>query len=258
MVRLKRFGLGVVAASLALSGCSGGTSSPFSALAPVGNNHAATGTSPIQHVVLIIQENRTFNNFFATFPGAIGSTTGYELVKNGSTYMKKQITLTESKLEMKDSGNLTHTFPAFLTAYQNGAMDGFNMVKGLGGEPEGPDAYQYVNPSYVQPYWTIASQWGLADEMFQTQGSESFTGHQDLIRGGTAINNKESLVDSPTSGQVWGCDSPVGTKTSLITTKGQYLRGKGPFPCSNVFPSYGGNGYITLRDLLDARNVPWK
>jgi phospholipase C len=258
MIRLKRFSLGAVAASLALSGCAGGASSPFSAPASDGDNHAPSGVSPIQHVVLMIQENRTFNNFFATFPGAIGATTGYELVKKGSGYMQKQITLTETKLEMKDSGNLTHTYPAFLTAYQNGAMDGFNMVKGLSGAPEGDTAYQYVKPSYVQPYWTIASQWGLADEMFQTQGSESFSGHQALIRGGTMINSKESLIDAPSSGQVWGCDSPAGSKTSLITTKLVYMRNKGPFPCSNVFPGYGGGGYPTLRDLLDASRVSWK
>ena len=44
----------------------------------------------------MIQENRTFNNFFAGFPGVKSSNTGYELVKNGTSYAKKQITLTSS------------------------------------------------------------------------------------------------------------------------------------------------------------------
>ena len=41
------------------------------------SSQAASGTSssPIQHVVIVVQENRTFNNFFATFPGADGTTT---------------------------------------------------------------------------------------------------------------------------------------------------------------------------------------
>ena len=32
--------------------------------------------SPIKHVIFIVKENRTFNNYFATYPGAVGSTTG--------------------------------------------------------------------------------------------------------------------------------------------------------------------------------------
>lgn len=35
----------------------------------------AKATSPIQHVVVLVQENRSFNNFFATYPGADGTKT---------------------------------------------------------------------------------------------------------------------------------------------------------------------------------------
>ena len=251
-----------LAASVALSACGGGGAgdafSGFAGGGPLQHKKHGSGSSPIQHVVLMIQENRTFNDFFATFPGAVGSTTGYELVKTGSTYVKTQVTLAEVKLERKGNGNFSHIYPAFLTAYQNGDMDGFNLVKGQDGLPEGTGPYQYVNPAQIAPYWDIASQWGLADEMFQTQGSESFTAHQDLIRGGTFISATRSLIDSPTASQVWGCDSNAGTSTSLITTKLKYLRDRGPLPCSNVFPNYGSNGYRTLRDLLDAKSVSWK
>jgi phospholipase C len=92
--------------------------------------------------------------------------------------------------------------------------------------------------------------------MFQTQGSGSFTAHQDLIRGGTEINSTESLVDDPSSPTAWGCTSPPGTVTSLITTSLQYEPGAGPFPCSNQFPPSGT--YETLADLLDASSVSWK
>jgi phospholipase C len=30
--------------------------------------------SPIQHVVIIVKENHTFDNYFGTFPGATGAT----------------------------------------------------------------------------------------------------------------------------------------------------------------------------------------
>ena len=35
-----------------------------------------TSTSPIEHVILIMKENRSFDHYFGTFPGANGATTG--------------------------------------------------------------------------------------------------------------------------------------------------------------------------------------
>lgn len=34
------------------------------------------GLSSIQHIVFIVKENRTFDNYFGTYPGANGATTG--------------------------------------------------------------------------------------------------------------------------------------------------------------------------------------
>ena len=97
--------------------------------------------------------------------------------------------------------------------------------------------------------------------MFQTQGSGSFTGHQDLIRGSTTIdqNQTTSLVDFPNN-IPWGCDAPPATVTSLLVKTGSGLKrepGQGPFPCTNKFPASGAY-YETLRDLLDAKSVSWK
>jgi phospholipase C len=159
------------------------------------------------------------------------------------------IALTEVPLEYKI--DLNHVYPAWLQAYRNGNMDGFNLIppgENSSAETEGSEPYQYVNPEQIQSYWVLAKQYALADHMFQTQGSGSFTAHQDLIRGATDINKKDSLIDYPT-GQPWGCDAPPATKTSLITTKLKYLKDEGPSPCLN---------YETLQNLLDAKGVTWK
>jgi phospholipase C len=125
-------------------------------------------------------------------------------------------------------------------------MNGFDTVR-IGLTP-GTYVYQYVDPAQIAPYWNMAKQYVLADHFFQTQGSGSFTAHQDLIRGGTEINASESLIDSPTQ-TPWGCDAPPGTATSLITPSNQYKANQGPFPCLS---------YRTLRDLLDAASIPWR
>ena len=99
----------------------------------------------------------------------------------------------------------------------------------------------------------MAEQYVLNDHMFQTQGSGSFTAHQDLIRGDTAINSTYQLIDFPSdgAGQPWGCDASPGTTTSLITKNNQWrqYRSSGPFPCLT---------YQTLRDTLDANAVSWR
>jgi phospholipase C len=134
-------------------------------------------------------------------------------------------------------------------------MDAFDRITFRGSGPhECNYPYQYTNPAQIQAYWTLASQYTLAEHMFTTMGSDSFTAHQDLIRGGTIVEPQKALVDDPTCGACWwGCDAPPGTSTHLVTAGNKYAR-KGPFPCSDKFKS----SYPTLRDLLDAQGVSWK
>ncbi len=258
--------LALVAALAAAPGCRGAQTAVLPSSVSLGRQ-ADTASTPIRHVVLMIQENRTFNNLFATFPGAVGATTGYGLVKKTGKYVRTPIALTEANLT--DHGDVTHLYKAFLTAYHQGGMDGFNLIKYVtDGQPEGKAPYQYVDPNQIKPYWDIASQWGLADEMFQTQGSDSFTAHQDLIRGGTCITTAssckdqspqtKSLIDPPTTSAAWGCDSNKGAETTTIDGKLQVDYRGGPFPCSRDFPDYGSSGYTTLRDLFDAKSISWK
>jgi phospholipase C len=256
----------IAAVGAAMTACAGENAAEPSSVAPA-HSRPASASTPLAHVVLMIQENRTFNDLFAGFPGAVSSKVGMELVKQGSAYVEKPINLKEVPLvSHKDN---SHIYSAFLTAWQNGAMDGFNLIEFVKrGKFEGKAPYQYVDPSTIGPYWTIASQWGLADEMFQTQGSDSFTAHQDLIRGGTCITSAyacanpsastESLIDSPNVAAAWGCNSNKGARTTLINGLLQVSHAGGPFPCSNDFPDYASGGYATLRDLLDAKSISWK
>jgi phospholipase C len=241
----------VAVSSVVVTACGGGAPGAAAYAPPYRQPGSGSGSSKIQHVVLIVQENRTFNDLFATFPNAIGTTVG-KMRKKGKTV---SVNLTEQNLE--STKTLDHVYSGYLTAYRNGNMDAFNLIRfQTNGKLEGTQPYQYVNPNQIQPYWTMASSYGLADEMFQTQGSGSFVAHQDLIRGGTAIDSSDSLIDDPTSNAAWGCGSPPGTKTSLITTSLKYLTAQGPFPCTTKFPSSGS--YPTLQDVLDAKSVSWK
>ena len=190
--------------------------------------------------MILIQENRTFDNLFATFPGADGTRTGK--THNG------KILLRAADLESEISPDNGYNC-CWVRDWNRGKMNHFDLVP-IGRVP-GTYVYQYVHPDQIAPYWDLAKQYVLSDHMFQTQGSGSFTAHQDLIRGDTAINETYNLIDFPTGGadQPWGCDANPGTKTSLITADNKYSGNVGPFPCLT---------YATLRDLLDPRDISWR
>lgn len=235
----------VIAAALLAEGCagSGGPSGSGSFLPP---GQAKQGKY-FTHIVVVIQENRTFDNLFATFPGADGTTIGH--MHNGRT-----IRLRPANLESPYSPS--NAYVSWLHAWNGGKMNGFDTVRSGGVSPKAISnayLYEYVKPAQVQPYWSMAKQYVLGDHMFTTQGSGSFTAHQDLIRGNTAIDSTYQLIDFPSggAGQPWGCDSSPGSTTSLITADNQWQQyvGAGPFPCLT---------YETLRDTLDAANVSWR
>ena len=252
----------ILVASIAAAGC-GGNGVPS-----LGGNPATrrlqptyvSSPSPIQHVVIMVQENRTFNDFFATFPGADG--TLYANVEANPRcsppIQKGTMPLREANLVL--TKDLDHKFSAYHTARDKGNMDGFDKIKFGDDSPECTYPYTYTDPSQITPYWEMAEQYTLAEHMFTTQGSGSFTAHQDLIAGTSVVEKRRAMVDLPTCGGntcVWGCDAPAKTHTHLISAQNKELsihRFPGPFPCTNQYAV----SFPTLRDLLDAASVSWK
>ena len=55
-----------------------------------GGGTIVPGQTPIEHVVFIVKENRTFNNYFATYPGAEGATEGgtIKCTEDGATTVR--------------------------------------------------------------------------------------------------------------------------------------------------------------------------
>ncbi|MGA8099741.1 MAG: alkaline phosphatase family protein [Candidatus Cybelea sp.] len=223
-----------------LAACSGRSAMPGAPALPSAGSamqrHDSSGGN-ISHVVIVIQTNRSFDNLFATFPGAEGTTIGKTY--GGQTIPLKKSNLFSPKLYQNSRAG-------FLVDYDNGNMDGWSSVF-VNRQRCATCAYEYVNPRQIQPYWTMARRYVLADHMFPTENSGDFSSHQDLIRGSSALNAQESAIDFPTHGP-WGCDAQKGTTTPAIWSTGKYQR-KGPTPCFS---------YQTLRDLLDAQKISWK
>ena len=199
---------------------------------------ASAFPTPIRHVVVIIQENRSFDNIFAGYPNANAPTYGYE--HNGT-----KIAL--GTVAYSSPTDVAHTWASAMTDYAGGKMDGFDLEQISGSRPAGTFPYAHLPRSEVVPYWTLAQQYELADNFFPTMFGGSFTAHLDLIAGTANLSPTQSLVDTP-SAEPWGCDAPAGTTTMVLSSLGK--ESTGPYPCFTQF--------ATMANSLDAHAVSWK
>jgi phospholipase C len=235
----------IAASSLALAACGSNGSSgvphrrvtPTPSQTPSPAPSSTPAADPIKHVVIIVQENRSFDNLFAGFPGADAPTYGY--------VGTKKVALQQTRLE---DGYLNNNYSDAIDSWDNGKMDGFDEAQLPGSGPVNLP-YSYVPKSESAPYWAMAQHYVLADHMFPTEFGPSFTAHINLIGGNTElVAGQTAEVDSPTQ-LPWGCDAPAPTITYTLNTSFQE-QANGPFPCFTQFR--------TLADTLDKAGISWK
>ncbi len=204
----------------------GGAAAPFSSTAQSLVQSAAP-SSKIQHVVIIIQENRSVDNLFQFLRGA--NTQSYGLNSQGQEVPLQPIPLTAPY-------NIGHVHTSWLTEYNNGTMNGFDRESCKGKCPTSDAAYGYVPKSEVEPYYAMAKAYTFADEMFQTNQGPSFPAHQYLISGTSTLNNSttDRSANNPLTAQAQltgGCDSPAGSLVAVINLRGGEPKSLRAFPC---------------------------
>ena len=150
--------------------------------------------SKIQHIVYIFKENRSFDNYFGTFPGADGATSG--VISTG-----ERIELRHTPDRM--SRDLGHVWADAHVAMNGGRMDQFDLVEGGNVDNDFLSMSQHVR-SDIPNYWTYAEHFALADHMFESMAAESFPNHLYAVAGQSAgvISNPELAVTgdaTPTS-----------------------------------------------------------
>ena len=188
----------------------------------------------IKHVVVIVQENRSFENLFAGYPGADAPMYGFMRGRKVPLHTVDFFPLV----------NVNHDFGPAIGSWDHGKMDGFTgAYSGL------PDTFVFAHlrRSEIAPYWDLARQYVLADHMFPTEFGPSFTGHLSLIAGTTSLSRDKAVVNNPIGGP-WGCDASVGTITFTVNRERKIS--PGGFPCYTQFR--------TMADVLDAGGISWK
>ncbi len=194
---------------------------------------------PIQHIVIMVKENHTFDNLFGTFPGADGATTYKD--PNGKVHPLNH----EPDMLFFD---VAHDHAAFLTAYDHGKMDGFSLLPGaieIYGVLKLDVADAQFYQSDIPNYWQYAQTFALPDHFFYTIQGPSFPGHLFSI----AATDDDVDANPILKGKYvnnWGCDSSKGTTVEELHSNGKV---------SHVFPCFT---FPTLGDLLTARGISWK
>lgn len=217
-----------------------------------------TMTAVIEHVVIIFQENRTPDNLFED-PVLISR--GADIATSGKNTLGETIPL--SPIDLGTVGtdpsdyDLGHGHTDFVNMYDDGKMDGANLVKCYSTTTQlcAPNAhpnaqFKYVKPSDVQPYFAMAEQYTFGDRMFQTNEGPSFPAHQFILAGTSAPTATSSLFASENPIlSIAGCIALPTNRVTMIDAAGSETSAAPEYPCFE---------HPTLSDLLQTNGVTWR
>jgi phospholipase C len=201
---------------------------------PIPTGTAGTPSDPIQHIVILTKENRTFDNYFGTFPGADGTTVGR--LSTGKL-VPLQHTPDHTLIDIAHHGD------AATVAVNNGRMNGFDLLPGA--IQNGQDiALSQMHEADIPNYWQYAKTFSLLDHFFSTINGPSYPNHLVLVAG-----SSNHTVDNPVLNTYhsWGCDAGPYTKVDTVdpaTGRHSFIK-----PCFDI---------NTLPDELQKAGVSWK
>jgi len=186
--------------------------------------------NPIQHIVFIVKENRSFDHMFGKFPGADGATSG----KCGSN----TVPLTRAG---NMTPNLNHEWGPARTAINGGQMNGFCWIQ----NDDAP--YKQYEQSDLPNYWKYAQNFVLSDRTFSSMTGASFGNHLYLAAATNTgyIANPHRTHPIRPDNKSWGCDAPRDVLVPRVITPPDYVE---VYPCIDT---------VTLTDLLDGADLSW-
>ncbi len=172
---------------------------------PVTTNVSSRGIHKIRHVIVVMQENRSFDNYFGTFPGADGipMAHGVPTVCIPDPNLGRCVRPYHDSTPV-DAGGPHNQFSA-ITDINGGAMNGFEraaiagrtqacrhatvspVCTGATNQRGGvPDAISYHTGADIPNYWAYARHYVLQDHMFEGVQSWSLPAHLDMVSGWSA------------------------------------------------------------------------
>jgi phospholipase C len=162
--------------------------------------HSQSGGDPIhkiRHIIIIMQENRSFDSYFGTFPGADGIP-----MRNGVPTVcvpdPRQGNCVRPYRETNDlNRGGPHTARAAVNSINGGRMDGFIAVAQRGRRAcrdltapncaGGIDVMGYHDAGTIPNYWRYARDYVLQDRLFEPNASWSLPQHLFMVSAWSAF-----------------------------------------------------------------------
>jgi phospholipase C len=205
-------------------------------------------TTPIKHVVVIFQENVSFDHYFGTYPHAQPN-------KDGSVFFKHAKAGTPSVNNLESAGLLTnnpnaanpfridrsnantcdedHGYGDEQFAFDGGLMDRFAKLSCNDPNIGKFSTMGYFDGNTVTAFWNYAQRFAMSDNSFGTTFGPSTPGLLNLVAGNTfegtitnGLSAKGNIAGQATAGAVIGDPDPAGDvcsnpKRTQITMSGQ-------------------------------------
>lgn len=231
---------------------------------------ATAAISSFRHVVVIVQENRTPDNLFHALcanPDSCSTTPNasqYDIqVANWRDNTSPTKVRQPFSVPLANSYDLGHGHRDFLNMCDRNSATGTCNMDGAAkvacafaciAHPQ----FAYVDNSTgaINPYLVLATEYGWANRMFQTNQGPSFPAHQFLFGATSAPNAADDHAGifasenmSLGAGVGAGCAAVTSQRVQLITSDGVEWPGNVVFPCFE---------HETLGDLLSEHGFSWK
>jgi phospholipase C len=209
---------------------------------------AANPATPIHHLVVIFQENNSFDHYFGTYPNAtnppgepifqaapgtpvVDGLTGALLAQNPNSVAPYRIDRSQEVLCDNDNHYTDEQ-----KAYDHGLLDKFPQDTNGSGCPGG-NSMGYYDGNTVTALWNYAQHYSMSDRFFDTEFGTTVMGHLNLISGQTHQSGVSSISGKVANGSVIANIDPVTDDCSSGSTV--EMTGK------------------NVGDLLNAHGITW-
>ena len=273
MRRLRKLGKAVRAVAMATAvSVAVGPAGAGVALAH-GFNHDNQTTTPIEHVVVIFQENVSFDHYFASYPNAanpggepffepedetptVNGLTGVLLNHNPNANNPANGTNAINPFRLDRSQASTcdqdHNYGHEQMAFDQGLMDLFPATVGVGensfcalqfayGKDKGL-VMGYFDGNTVTALWNYAQKFAMSDNSYGTTFGPSTPGLLNLVAG-----NTYPAMTSASSPKLVGVSGGIGTLVGDLDPTGDVCSGT---PTVQL-------GGLNIGDLLNAKGISW-
>jgi phospholipase C len=217
--------------------------------------------SPIQHVVIIYQENHSFDNVLGAWcynSGRCDGTLRGKLPGGTTVPLRVAADLVPE---------VAHGIAAQYTAVNGGQMDGFTKISGCGKDVN-YQCLSYFSGDRIPNLIGLARRFAVSDRTFQLSYDLSYGSHIEIVAATTA-GFTGGIPYPGTTGTTragWGCDSlkdadwrsSDGTISAQPTCVPDYTLDSTAFPYGGAYRPTQVTHVPTIMDRLQQAGLSWK